>query len=383
MSRTNLLLASLDDPIALALSILGMAILAGIVAGTASFAYRWYVRERMPDYLAVLLGLGAISIWLNTRATLSQFIGGGVPGLDTESAIVTVATFAVAASASTAAARTGDRLASQTFAFSGVRRMDGDVGQLVKAVGRFVAVELPETIDDIEGYDPVPPATKESLVGTTLLFPRRLTVQELRTRLVDRLKTDYGVGHVDLDLQEDATVEYLALGGRAAGLGPTLAPGTAALAIRADPAFSASPGDTVQVWRTGENGPERVITGELRAVVDDVATLAIDAAEADRFSPAESYRLVTMPTTDRPDREFASLLRAADETVGTLDVTAGGDLDGVTVGSLATTVVAVRPVSGNVDALPDHGRILEAGETVYVVARPDELRRIETAAMTQ
>ena len=385
MIPVGVLAGSFENPVRLVVSVLGLTVLAAAVVAAAAFVYRWYVRDRIPGNLAVLLGLGSVSIWLNTKATLGQFLGGGLPGLDVESAAITVGTFALAGFASSVATRTGDRLAIQTFALSGARRVDGEVGQLVRAVGRAVAVELPEEIADIDGYDPVAPATKETLAGTTFLFPRGLTVAELRERLADRLRTDYGVGHVDVELEADGSVTYLALGGRVAGLGPTLAPETAAVAVRADPAFSASPGDVIQVWRAGREGregdagPERVLTAELRAAVDDVVTLAVDAADAEELLPDETYRLATLPTANRPDRKFASLLRAADETVGTIEVEAGGEHDGAIVGSLAVTVVAVRPADGPVEAIPSRERVLSPGDTVYVIARPEDLRRVDAA----
>ncbi len=127
-------------------------------------------------------------------------------------------------------------------------------------------VRLPEDIDDIIGCDPMPDESKVT-VANGGHFPRRLTKDELRDRLVARLKTDYGVGHVDVELADDGTVDYLAVGSRAAGIGPTLPPSTNAVAIQADPAHAASAGDLVQVW---EQAPaKRVLTGELRGDADD------------------------------------------------------------------------------------------------------------------
>jgi Trk K+ transport system NAD-binding subunit len=46
------------------------------------------------------------------------------------------------------------------------------------------------------------------------------------------------------------------------------------------------------------------------------------------------------------------------------------------VGSLAAAVVAVRATGGAVETLPDGERTVAAGETVYVVGRPDAVRRL-------
>lgn len=366
--------AALADVVPAIASIVGFGALAAVVVGTAAFAYRWYAREPIPPGLAVLFGMGTVAFWLNTKATLSQFIGGTLPEFGIDQAIVTIATFGSAAVAAGLAARVADRTAVQTAALAGSRSIEGELGTLVRTVGRVIAVELPATIEDIDGYEPVDAAVKEELSDRTLVFPRGLTVAAFRERLVVRLKEDYGVGHVDVDLREDGTVAYLALGSRTAGIGPTLAPGTVAVAVRADPAHSASPGDAVQVWRPG---PERILTGELRATVDNVATLAVDADDATRLSPTESYRLVTLPASRRPDREFASLLRTADETVATIAVADGGPLVDATVGSLGVTVAAIESADGTVEALPSRNRRLAPGETLYVIARPDAIRKVE------
>lgn len=234
----------------------------------------------------------------------------------------------------------------------------------------------------MEGYDPVPPETKEKFAGQTLVFPRRQTVEELERRVEDRIKKDYGVGRVDVDLDGEGTVMYFAVGSRQAGIGPTLPPETVAVAVHADPAFAASAGDIVQIYRpTAEGGGvERVTGAEVRGVDDDVVTLAVDAAEADRLDAETRYRLLTMPVEPRADREFASLLRAAEETMGVVTVEEGSSLVGVPIGAVDAAVVAVHPPDGPVEAIPSRHRTLALGETVFAVATPALLRRLETAA---
>jgi hypothetical protein len=355
----------------------GLAILAGTLAGAGAFVYRWYVREQIPRGLGLLLGLSGVAIYLNTTAALGQVIGGSNAPTETEVALFNIAAFLTGAGGATVGQWAGDRGGTELFLGDGFADVEEDVGRLVQSVGRVVAVSLPEAIDDVVGYDPVPEETKETLAGKTFLFPRRVTVSELRERLVSRLKSDYGVGHVDIELGDDGTVEYLALGSRAAGIGPTLPPATNAVAIRADPAFAASAGDLVQVWET--DPMRRVLTAELRGVADDTVTIAIDAADTQKLDPRQQYRLVTLPVEDRPDREFASLLRAADETFSSVTVEAGSPLHGLPVAALDLSVVAVKPENETPMALPDPDTVLAPGDVVYAIARPDALRRLETA----
>ena len=334
-------------------------------------------REAVPGGLPILVGLSGVAVYLNSTRALRQVIGNTGDPLDETVALFNIAVVLVSLFAARMGRDVGDRVGTDVFTGTG-ERVEGELSRVVQAVGRVITVELPEEVEDLVGYDPVPEETKTKLAGKSFVFPRRLTVAELRDRLVTRLKADYAVGHVDIDLAADGSVEYLALGSRAAGIGPTLPPETSAVAVRADPAFAASAGDIVQVWRT--DPPERVLTAELRGTVDDIVTLAVDAADTRTLADDETYRLVTLPVESRPDREFASLLRAADETMATVTVAEGSLLAGQPVGALQASIVAVRPTEGPVEALPGRDRVLAPGDLLYMVATPETIRRVDGAA---
>ncbi|ADB59477.1 TrkA-C domain protein [Haloterrigena turkmenica DSM 5511] len=356
--------------------ILGFSLLAGGTAAAVAFVFRWYSADGIPDGVAILLGVSMVAIWLNTKSALQQAIIGDTGMLELETAVYTVVAFVASAIAADGGRRLGDHLATDVFSLATPRTIT-EVGQLVRSAGRVVAVELPDEIEDVDGYDPVEESTKTELAGHTLLFPRRLSVDELRERLTDRLERDYGIGHVDVEFGADRTIDYLALGSRPAGIGSTLAPGTVAVAVRGDPAPDASPGDAVRIWRRDGDSLRRVTGGELRGVADDVATVAVDADDADSLSTEEEYRLVTLPRDPGAERDLVSLLRAVDETVTTLPVDAGDPLEGAVVGSLPVFVLAVdRDAAADPLALPSGETRLEAGDVAYVLGRPDALRRI-------
>jgi hypothetical protein len=254
---------------------------------------------------------------------------------------------------------------------------------MVRSAGRTLTVEIPgaEKMEDIDGYDPVSDETKEKLAGKRLVFPRGLTVTELRDRVAERLKEEYEVGTVDLELDDKGEVEFLGLGRTVSGIGPTLGPGTCAVAVRADPAYTSGPGDNVQVWRKNDDGRvERVASGELRATADDVVTVALDETDAAKLNPSETYRLVTLPSEKGPERQFASMLRSADETMSVLTVSEDSPLVGSEVGAIDVPVVALRAPDGVVEAVPPRTRVLSEGDTVYAVGRPEELRKLETTS---
>ena len=356
----------------------GLAVLAAVLAGAVALVHRWYTRERVPGGLPILVGLSGVAIAVGATGALRQVIGNPDDPLNETAVLLNIVTMVASLAAARVGTDIGDRVGSDLFVATGAKAVEAEVSRVVQAVGRVITVELPDEIDDIVGYDPVPDETKGKLAGKSFVFPRRLTVAELRDRLVTRLKADYAVGHVDVELADDGTVEYLAVGSRAAGIGPTLPPETSAVAVRADPAFAASAGDLVQVWTTDPH--ERVLTGELRGKSGDVVTLAVDAADTRKLDDSTEYRLVTLPVETRPDREFTSLLRAADETMAAVEVAAGSPLTGQPVGALDVSIVAIRPPEGAVEPLPGRTRLFAAGDCLYVIATPEAIRKVEGAA---
>ncbi|RLM63225.1 potassium transporter TrkA [Halorubrum sp. Atlit-8R] len=364
-----------------AVTLVTFAAVAVLVAAGAALAYRWYFRTEIPEGVTWLLGVSVVALYLNTTSLGSVAVGDNPALLAPESVFFNLVSLGVAAVTAPVGRYAGDRLAVDVFALSGAKQLDGELSGMVRAVGRFTAVTLPsvDEIRDMDTYDPVSADKKAELAETTLLFPRKLSETELRERLIARLKDEYGVGYVDADLGADGTVEYFAVGSRAAGLGPTLAPGSAAVAVAADPPNNATVGDTVQLWRDDPE-PERVATGELRGVAGDAVTVALDESDAERLTDEGGYRLVTLPAEPQADREFASLLRNADETMASVTVAAGSELDGSTVGEVGAVVAAVRPAGGSVEPIPPRAYAFGAGDLVYLVGRPGAIRRFETAA---
>jgi hypothetical protein len=363
--------------LAVVVRVVSLAALAGGVSLVASALYRWWGRERIPEGIAILLGLTAVALVLNTEQTLRQFLPNGGGTFDQWEAARTVTTFTASAIVADLGRRGGNGAAERAFGEGSSPRFDRELAQVVRAGGRVLTVTLPEGVGDVDGYDPVSAETKAEFAGERFVFPRRVTVGELEDRIRTRLEDDYGVGFVDVAVNADGEVTSLAVGEREAGLGPTLAPGTVAVAVQADPANAASAGDVVQVWTGGANGdPERVANAEVRAVVGDVVTLALDAEDAGVLADDVAYRLVTLPTEPGADREFAALLRAADETMGSVVVDEDSPLQGVPVGALDVTVTALRRPDRTVVAIPAGETRIAVGATLYVVARPEAIRTL-------
>lgn len=369
-------LVTADQVAAGAAQLVGLAVLAATIAALVAVGYRWATRERLPGALGLLVGIAGVTVYLATTSPVGTVLERDPVAMD--AALFNVGAVVLAAAGAVVGYRVGDAFGRDALLDRPGETVDEEVSQLVRTVGRVVVVELPEDVADVVGYDPVPDRTRAAIAGSRFLFPRSLTVEELHARLVSRIKADYGVGTVDLELAADGTVEHLGVGRKRAGIGPTLPPATNAVVLRADPGFAASTGDLVQVWETGP--PRRVLTGELRGAAGDVVTVAVNSADTPTIDPTERYRLVTLPVEDRPAREFASLLRGADETFASVTVEEDSPLDGLPVGALALTVVAARPDGATPVDLPASEYVISADEELFAVALPERLRRLERAA---
>ncbi|MFB6086652.1 MAG: TrkA C-terminal domain-containing protein [Halodesulfurarchaeum sp.] len=357
------------------LYVAGLVLLASGTTAAASFLYRVRVRHQLPEGASLILGLGVVALTLNTRSLLVGFVQEGALAPTIGEATINVIVFLGAAVASYGGRSIGDRFAQSDRLTWGT--LAGDFSPIVRAAGRHIAVTLPEEIDDIEGYEPVDPETKAALAERTLDFPRGLTVAELEAQLLARLKEKYDVGYVDVELTEDGRVTYLGVATRPAGIGPTLPPNAAAVAIRADPPFSATAGDVIQLWEIGETGPSQLGTAELRARVGQVATVITDRDVARAIDPETSYRLLTLAADSHPDREFAAMLRRAEETMRALTVGSDSPLVGISVAALAVTVLGIRKPGAEIETVPNRSRTIGAGDELFVIGRPETFRKLE------
>lgn len=353
--------------------------LAGIIAAATAVIYRWYVNQELPQGIALLLGAGAIAVVLNTTAALGQSIGGTTDLLTPQAASFTIIAFLVGGMGSEAGRAIGDRIGRRVVPGWTVGGIDRDVSAFVRGGGRTVRVKLPDEIRDIDGYEPVRPNVKEELAGEYMTFPGRLTRLELREAFVTRIQRDAGIGKVDVEFDDRGRITYLAVGRGEAGIGHTLAPDQVAIAIEADPAFSAGPGDQIRVWQV-EPTVERLVAGEIRGVVDDIVTIAVAADETSALAAESGYRLVTTPRGPQPAREFAGILRRANESTRQITVAAESPLDGRSVGAFDVSILAIESPDGTVTAPPQPTVRLAAGDRIVAIGRPDALRRFETGA---
>ncbi|APW96795.1 hypothetical protein CHINAEXTREME_02975 [Halobiforma lacisalsi AJ5] len=371
------------------INVLGFALLATIAATGIAFAYRRYGTRRLPIGVSALAGLAAVGLPLNVAATRGTAVIVGTDPFHHATAVYVLGAAFAGTVAAEGGRRIGDHLACEVY---GIEPIPDTVeaAAVLRSARLSGPIHLPETIADADGYPVVNRETKRTLEGRTMLFPHALSIDDLESRLIDRLERDYGIGHASVDLARDGTVERLAIGGRRRGSSRTLPPDTAAVAVRADPPADATAGDPVELWTDRPDGVDSrrlAATGTLRATDETTATIAIDLADASAFDPAGNgstasgpeYRLVTRPEMPTAVPELLAALETAPETVVRARVESGSDLENEFVDWVPGRVLLVE--RGHEDGgsgtelvpFPATDHTLSAGDALYALGTPAEL----------
>lgn len=362
------------------LGVLGYGALAGIVTAAVAAGYRVATVRRIPRGPAVLAGLSVPTGWLALELWRQGTVVAATAPTHHVSGTYVLGVVTAGAVLAGIGHRLGDHLARGTLDLEHLEGA-GNATDRLRSARLSVAVTLPESIDDADGYPAVDPGVKRELEGRTFLFPRRLTRVERRTRLRRRLETDFDVGYVAVDLAPDGTVVSLAVGRERSGLGPTLPPGTAAVAIRITRPVDAGAGDPVEVW-TDEADPRLVARGRFRSSSVPVATIVIDAADVDAFVSDRQYRLTVGPDAPSGVGALVTAIADADETVIRRTVEVDGPLENEFAGWVPGRILAIDH-DGEPLAFPSGNEPLTAGDTLYVVGTPPELRDLANRSRSE
>ena len=353
------------------LELLSYGLLAGIGAFVLAFGYRALTVRQLPAGPAVLLGLALPAGWLTTEAVRHGPVLADSPLVHYTTGSYFLGILFAGTIVAVGGHRLGDHLACGTY---GITMVDasGPVAALVQSAGRSAVVTLPASIDDAEGYPAADEAVKRDLEGRLFRFPSALSIHELESRIERRLETDFDVGYVDAVVADDGTVGALSIGGRRAGISPTLGPAQVVVTIAGDPSPRASTGDPVEIWTDSDASSQLVATGTLRACAGSVTTITVDADDADAFEPGEQYRLTTRPKARSDAHALVSAIQSEDETVAVTQIEADSPLENEFVGWIPGTVLVIER-DGDVLSLPADNEPIEAGDTLYVFGTPAKL----------
>jgi len=243
------------------------------------------------------------------------------------------------------------------------RTLSADAVDFVGGIGE-VTVEPSGPITDLEGYPPLPADLRETLQSGSWRLPADLPLSELETRLADRLRTEYDLADVTVEIDARGTARIAAApptsslsrripyGHRAVSVSALVPTGLARgdrvrvltdegsvegtlISARSDPK-RASPavesgdpvadGGTAAPTAPATTGAPTTDGGEGRV------TVAVPRADSDLLLRADRGRIVVCSRGTRREYELLSLLRRAGKRIRRVQV-GDGPLAGTTLGA--------------------------------------------------
>ncbi|MFH5799758.1 potassium channel family protein [Haladaptatus sp. CMAA 1911] len=368
-----------------------------LVAWTLGFVFRYVTGVSVPGFGVVVLCVAIAGVQGGLLGLLDPAIG--------QSPIIVVALVVVMLSSQYAHAK-GDSMGAtfpRRIGFRQLRenRLSSDV---IERVGRFGQVRVRATGDvgDIEGYPPLPDDLRATIAEDEWTFPGDLPIPELESRLADRLRTDYDLTDVavEIDARATATVNAAPPEG---SLSRRVPPGKRAVSVdtlvptglsRSDTVvFSLGDeeiGGTVLSAKTNGGGGANEDTDAPSAPTptttggDGRVTVAVSNGEARQLLDDTPTKLRVESRGTRYEFELIRLLRRAGKRWERVSIRAGSEFDGLTLGAAsvrATYGVAVLALErdGDWTVAPPGTTALEARDDLYVVGNDESIRRFSEA----
>jgi len=263
--------------------------LRGLIFGTIGFftvmllsiVYRYFTNERLSSFIGILFGLGFLGFSGGLLAILDQ------PTLGGAMEIVAVSIFIVWG------VNTGDKIAEKIPKKSPGSILDGFRG----GKPAYSTVKLPSSllIYDIVGKPRVPDSLKAELSDREFNLPADIPLEDITNRVKRRLITDWGIGNVELELDQEAKVIHFAISAKERGLSPLIPEGSVAVPIecRVIPSNLAS-GDFVKIFLENNEAIERI---EVKGVNEElkVLTIVADLGLLEMIRGKKSSLVVALP----------------------------------------------------------------------------------------
>ncbi len=241
----------------------------GLMSGTIAFftvmllsiVYRYFTNEKLSSFYGILFGLGLLGFSGGFASILDQPSFGGVIEVLVVSIVAVLGV------------NTGDKIAEKMPK----RGASSILDSIRKVKHEYIIVKLPDArlIYDIAGKPRVPDSLKEELAMREFSLPNDLPPEEISNRVKRRLITDWGVGEVELELDQHNKLSYLAVSAKTLGLSAAIPEHSVAIPIECQviPA-NLTPGDFVKVFL--EKG-EAIDRCEVKGVDEDRRTITIVA----------------------------------------------------------------------------------------------------------
>lgn len=399
-----------------------------LIAGVLGFIFKYVTGVTIPGFGVVALALGVAGVNGGLLALNDQTIRTAerAPAILTAILIVLMISLYAHARGDELGASAPKRVSLRTLRD---RTLSADVIELVGDRGQ-VRVHVAGEIRDMEGYPPLPAATRRAIADGEWRFPADIPLEELEARFTERLRAAFDLADVDVRLDENAratvtaapptgalstrvpagkravSVSALVPTGLARGdvvsvctpdatiaatvLGVPVADGHAASVVESGgddlgerPDVALGPNrDTTDTRRTdgGASHAPTASTPTARGAAGGMGrvTVAVEHASVGRLLQATQSWIVVHSRGTRPEFALTSLLRRAGRRFKRLRVVAAGPLDGGSVDArdlretYDVAVVAAR-CDGRWTIVPDELTSLVAGDELFVVGTRESL----------
>jgi hypothetical protein len=264
-------------------------LLRGVVSGTIAFfavmllsiVYRYFTNEKFPTFLGIAFGLG---FWGFTGGLLDIFEG--EPSVGVAIQIIAVIIFVVWG------VNTGDKIAGK------IPKKEVSIFGIKGGKPAYTTVKLPNArlIYDMAAKPRVPDSLKAELSEREFTLPADLPIEDLASRVKRRLITDWGVGDVELELDQDGKVIHLAISAKEQGLSVVIPEGSVAIPIecRVIPSNLAA-GDVVKIFLDNNEVIEKI---EVKGVNEDqkVITIVADLSMLEKIRGNKASLVVALPS---------------------------------------------------------------------------------------
>ncbi len=263
----------------------------GVIFGTFGFfivmmlsiVYRYFTDERLSSFLGILFGLGVLGFSGGLLAILEE------PTVGRAIQVLTIAIFTVWG------VNTGDKIAVKMPKKSPSAILDGIRG----GKAAYTTVKLPNSrlIYDMVGKPRVPDALKDELAEREFTLPADLPLEDIINRVRRRLITDWGIGDIELELDQDAKVIHFAIAARERGLSAAIPEGSVAIPIECTVIPSnLAPGDSVKIFLENKETIDRI---EVKAVNEEqkVITIVAEQRLIETIRDNKASLVVALPST--------------------------------------------------------------------------------------
>ncbi|MBN1244872.1 hypothetical protein JXA31_04700 [Candidatus Bathyarchaeota archaeon] len=262
----------------------------GVMFGTVGFfivmilsiVYRYFTNEKLSSFLGILFGLGVFGFAGGLLSILEE------PTVGRAISVVTISIFTVWG------VNTGDKMAEKMPKKSASAILDGIRGGKTA----YTTVKLPNArlIYDMAGKPRVPDALKDELAEREFTLPADLPLEDITNRVKRRLITDWGIGDVELELDQESKVIHFAIAAKERGLSAAIPEGSVAIPIecRVIPS-NLAPGDSVKIFLENNEVIEII---EVKGVNEEqrVITIVADQSLLETFRDNKASLVVALPS---------------------------------------------------------------------------------------